>query len=125
MSEIGVAAHAIQGMLAAMDADLAARIDQFLASPFQAGSTSGTTWREWLTRVLIAFRENPDFSGKRPLGESSWELDLEIALVNVDPLIALKGPAYDGDGWIDGWEGDQERIEAAWRQVVEHMLRPS
>ncbi len=65
-----------------------------------------TTLRQYLQLLLkTLFRESDGFSGKRPLGNSGWEIALAVGLVKAK---LLKGKlVYDRNG-------DVEDVEFKW-----------
>jgi len=57
-----------------------------------------TTILEWMkTLLLTLFQEEEGFSGKRPLGNSSWKADAEAALIQA----GLLNGKLDSEGYIE------------------------
>jgi hypothetical protein len=78
--------------------------EQVLAAPMDPArnDASATTIRGYLTRLLgQLWRQQELFSGKRPFGNSSWEIDLYIALVKAD----LISGRFDEHGYLDEVDG--------------------
>lgn len=72
-----------------------------------------TTLRNYLKLLLLAlWREEEDFSGKRPFGESGWKCDIYVPLIE--------------EGYIDGMidvEGYLEEVdEQAGDALVEQLI---
>jgi len=67
------------------------KVDVFLDSP---GIHEYATMRDWLRAAFTAFlNEGESFDGKRPLGNSGWENELEMKLsvaggITIDDVIA-------------------------------------
>ena len=94
------------------------RIEDFLNAEAIDGFD---TWREWIHGTLTTLeREVDGFSGKRPHGDSGWWWGLAEGLVIIDPKIGT--PTYDADGFLDDFDPDRARVEAAWDVVVRYVL---
>lgn len=59
------------------------RLDAILALPMGKNDANARTVREFLGSLLLRVWEEQDgFSGKRPWGNSGWEYDLYITLID-------------------------------------------
>lgn len=69
-----------------------------LNAPMQPNDAGASTIREYLIALLSAlWAEGEGFSGKRPFGNSGWEYDVYLALVNAG---LIKG-SIDAEGCLD------------------------
>lgn len=66
--------------------------------PMQENDSGADTIKGYLKALLTTlWKEGEGFSGKRPFGNSGWEYDLYVALVNAK---VVKGK-LDEDGCLD------------------------
>ena len=78
-------------------------IKDILELPVNSNTTDATTIREYFKELLLAlWKEGECFSGKRPLGNSNWEDDLYMALVEGG---VVEGE-LDEDGWLEDCDYD-------------------
>lgn len=81
-----------------MDATRTAVLEAALDTPFNSDGCGDTTPREYLTDLLQKIlSEGECFSGKRPWGNSGWESELALPLIQSGALkgtIDLYGPQY-------------------------------
>lgn len=70
------------------------------------------TIREWLSELLAAlWREGEGFSGKRPLGNSGWELDVVPVLVEYGVISGQTETKVTTTSGADGVEDEDEYID--------------
>lgn len=86
---------------------------QVLALPMPADNDAGAaTIGEYLVKLLAALWDEKDgFDGKRPFGNSDWDGELIVALIQAG---AIEGE-LDEDGYINSCDDDaaEELIAAA------------
>lgn len=92
----------------------AATPDQVLACPMDptTNDAGASTVRGYLVRLLTElWTEQDGFSGKRPFGNSSWDLELYKALIQAGLLEGV----VDEDGYVDSVDRDagDELVHAA------------
>lgn len=80
-----------------MESELAKGI-RILDLPMRPNDSGADTIRGYLKALLVALWEQGEsFSGKRPLGNSCWEGDLELPLVEA----GIVEGKLDEDGWLE------------------------
>ena len=73
------------------------RAQHVLALPLKDNDSGETTVRGYLGALLLAvWKEREGFSGKRPFGNSAWEYDLYIPLVEAGLITGT----FDEDGYV-------------------------
>ena len=94
------------------------------------------TIRQWLTEILAALWEKgEDFSGKRPLGDSGWELDPVSALIEhgvVSGRIETKvitttspvGKVKEGNKYTEVFSYNTKELQRVIAKCIEHMGEP-
>lgn len=76
---------------------------QTLALPMPENDANAATIRDYLIALLATLWEEKDgFTGKRPFGNSDWDGDLIVALIQAG---AIEGE-LDEDGYIDSCDDD-------------------
>lgn len=76
---------------------------QVLALPMPENDANAATIRDYLITLLVTlWDEKEGFSGKRPFGNSDWDSDLIVALIQAD---AIEGE-LDEDGYIGSCDDD-------------------
>ena len=79
---------------------------QVLACPMEPNDSGATTVGGYLRELLRAvWVEQEGFSGKRPFGNSSWDSDIEAALIRAQ---LVKG-SLDSDGFVEHVDGGAVR----------------
>ena len=71
------------------------------------GDCDATTLREYFRALLITlWKDGEGFSGKRPFGNSGWDSDVYLALVEMG---AVKGEILNDDGcrYLDSCDYDK------------------
>jgi len=69
-----------------------------LMTPMQENDAGAATIRDYLLALLLGvWNEGEGFDGKRPFGNSSWELEVYFALVSAGHV---KGK-FDDWGWLE------------------------
>lgn len=88
-----------------------------LATPMLHNDSGAEDIRGYLKALMLTlWEEKEGFSGKRPFGNSSWDGDLEIALVRAG---YVKG-AFSSDGdYLD--ECDTEMVDKLIRKAIEAL----
>jgi hypothetical protein len=72
--------------------------DAILALPLEQNRAKAKTVRGYLIALLRQiFREDEEFNGKRPFGQSGWQQDIAIALIKG----GIIDGALDEDGFVD------------------------
>lgn len=74
-------------------------LDLRLSEDNEAGVS---TVREYLVALLDAMWGDPEFSGKRPFGNSGWKSDFEVALIEA----GLVDGSFDEDGYIESLDSE-------------------
>jgi hypothetical protein len=84
--------------------------------PMGDNDADARTVREYLMKLLLTvWDEKEGFSGKRPFGNSSWEVELYRALIFGG---AIEG-RVDADGDVDGY--DDDRADAVIRRAIKDI----
>src|SRR5688572_3641325 len=92
---------------------------QILATPMGDNDANATTIREYLIELLATlWREQSDFSGKRPFGNSSWPGELELALIKAGHVAGR----LDEDGYIEAVDSDH--ADQLIRAAIESFRQP-
>lgn len=74
------------------------------------------TIQEFFKIMLFKLWQNPDmFNGKRPFGNSGWEMDLEIALLDNYVIKGIKNK----DGYWDKWDREEAN------KIISDYLNPN
>jgi hypothetical protein len=74
-----------------------------LALPVENDNDPGYTIKTYLYELLaVLWREQADFSGKRPFGNSGWEYDLYVPLIKAKMVTG----ELDEDGFIETIDSD-------------------
>ena len=72
----------------------------------------GTTLREFFIQSMVAlWEEGESFSGKRPLGDSGWQIEIAAALIETGLLTGTLNDRGDADEF-DWNELDKLIVEA-------------
>lgn len=72
---------------------------QILDCPMAANDAGAKTIREYLKALLrTLWDEGDSFSGKRPFGNSDWQMDLEVALIEAE---LVEGEINDDGDIVD------------------------
>lgn len=86
---------------------------QVLACPMERNDALAPTIGAWLIELLTTvWREQSDFSSKRPFGSSDWNGDLARALIRAGYLDGL----LDADGDLDDY--DQGRLDRLIAEAI-------
>jgi hypothetical protein len=89
---------------------------QILAVPVEDSDSAATTIRGYLVALLRElWREQENFSGKRPFGNSGWEFDLHAALVKAHLITG----SFDEWGGLE--ECDEATGDAMIRAAIEYL----
>lgn len=73
-------------------------IDNILDLPMRPNDANAQTIGEYLVELLLRlWSDGEGFSGKRPFGNSGWQFDLYLPLVQAE-LVEGK---IDNDGWLE------------------------
>lgn len=95
--------------------------EQILNFPMNDNDSGANTIRGYLVALLVVlWDEGEGFSGKRPFGNSGWEWDVFVPLINFG---AISGELEEDDGYtyivnVDDAAGDKlirEAIQALGR----------
>lgn len=79
---------------------------ELLDMPLPENDSGATTVRGYLAALLAKlWREEGDFSGKRPFGNSSWQYDLYNPMIRA----GIVPGTIDADGYVDEFGDDAER----------------
>lgn len=92
--------------------------ERVLATPMNPdrNDAGAGTVREYLVKLLVVlWRDQECFSGKRPFGNSSWDWDLYMALVDAELITG----SYDEDGCLD--DADVKAGSALIEQAITHL----
>ena len=93
-------------------------IQRLLGLRLDDNDAGAATVREYLTRLLAkVWREGAGFSGKRPFGNSGWEYDLYVPMVEADFITGK----LDEDGYVE--ELDDDSAEELILAAIEAMGR--
>jgi len=82
---------------------------EILDIPMQARDIECATVREYLKKLLSTlWEEGEGFSGKRPFGNSGWELDLYLPLIKAG---VVKGKLVDDDEecWVEEFSDSEKK----------------
>ncbi|QHR75948.1 hypothetical protein JR321_gp052 [Escherichia phage anhysbys] len=87
---------------------------------FEDDDLGTVTVREYFRRLLSTLWEEEDnFSGKRPFGNSCWQFDLIIGLIDAG---YLEGKVYrDEDGGIEDTDYDREEADKLIQGLIARM----
>lgn len=87
---------------------------------FEDDDLGTVTVREYFRRLLSTLWEEEDsFSGKRPFGNSCWQSDLIIGLIDAG---YLEGKVYrDEDGGIEDTDYDREEADKLIQGLIARM----
>lgn len=91
---------------------------QILALPMQDNDAGAATIRDYLIKLLATlWDEKEGFDGKRPFGNSGWDGDLVVALIQAG---FIEGELDDG-GYIESCDDDaaEELIAVAIQALGE------
>lgn len=90
-----------------------------LAAPMEDDNDAGAeTVRAYLAKLLqTLWREEEGFNGKRPFGNSGWQSDIHLALVNA----GLIPGTFDEDGCLDSV--DEEAADAVLLAAIDELGR--
>lgn len=81
--------------------------ESVLALPMQPNDAQAATVREYLVALLTElWSEQEGFSGKRPFGNSGWNHDLYLPLLEA----GMVDGALDEDGYIDQVDSDRADV---------------
>lgn len=92
--------------------------DRVLATPMDPdrNDAGAATIGEYLVKLLAElWHKQEEFSGKRPFGNSSWDWDLYMALVDAELITG----SYDEDGCLD--DADVETGFTLIEQAIERL----
>lgn len=90
--------------LSTIERELAQRV---LSAPMSGNDATAQTVHEYLIMLLATlWREQDDFSSKRPFGNSDWPFDLYRALMEAD-LITGTFDEWGGIEQVDGAGADR------------------
>lgn len=95
---------------------------QILALPLEPdhNDAGASTIRDYLVSLLAElWREEEDFSGKRPFGNSGWTCELYRPLVGA----GIIDGAFDEDGFLDDWDADAG--DAAIAAAIQGLRAPA
>jgi hypothetical protein len=94
---------------------------QVLDLPMQPNDADAATIRDYLTALLAAvWREGECFSGKRPFGNSCWEVELYMPLVRAGFISGTFDPE-----WPDSLD-DYDRVagDRLIAEAIQHLGQP-
>lgn len=92
------------------------QIENFLDTEFESMDLGKTTPRKYLFELLhTLWIEKEGFSGKRPFGNSGWDSDLALALVEGG---FIKG--YIEGGWAQRYERNE--LDQWVRRAICHIF---
>lgn len=93
---------------------------EILAIPMQRNDAGAATVGEYLVKLSAeVWREGECFSGKRPFGNSSWELEVYEALARAGAIVGR----IDTDGYLEDFDepGARVRVDAAFKALYEFV----
>lgn len=74
--------------------------------PLESNDAEAATVREYLINLLLAvWDEGEGFNGKRPFGNSGWEMDLIVPLITAGIIPGI----LDEDGYLDHLDVEDEK----------------
>jgi hypothetical protein len=86
---------------------------QVLACPMRRNDADAATIGAWLMELLATvWRQQSDFSSKRPFGSSDWNGDLALALIRAGYLDGK----LDNEGYLDDY--DRERLDRLIAEAI-------
>jgi hypothetical protein len=92
--------------------------EKVLAAPMQENDAGAATVKEYLMSLLMSLWLNGEsFSGKRPFGNSGWELELFHSLVHAG---LLKGTVNE-DGYADDY--NRKDGEKLITEAIKHLFK--
>lgn len=84
-----------------MDEDYRELGFKVLGTPMRPNDSGADTVRGYLVQLLrVLWREEQNFSGKRPFGMSHWQFEVYEALVRAE----LVHGSFDGDDYIETFD---------------------
>jgi len=90
-------------------------MEQVLDCPMSENDADAKTVRDYLGKLLLTvWIDGEDFDGKRPFGNSSWELEVYAALAENALIEASK------DEWND-WDYNDAHADQMVRAAIRHM----
>lgn len=87
---------------------------EILQKALEVKTTHGSTIREYLCATLLAlWKEGENFSGKRPLGNNDWDIQISYPLIEE----GFTTGKLDKDGYIFHYGNDAEFVAAMIKEM--------
>jgi hypothetical protein len=94
-------------------------IGAVLNLPLGQNDAAASTVRDYLTRLLTElWQERDGFSGKRPFGNSGWEYDLYMPLIQAG---VVEG-TFDDDGYVHTFpDSERRKADRLIAEAIAHL----